>query len=165
MQLKVSTKTIGSFAVALRAIGQDLTPLLPQTFEIRFEEEAFVAHGVALRATPGETENKAARFERRYSADDIYRLDREGRHKQRGRGQKPDASSLPESLRTVGRVVDAKSGRLVKLVRDERKIAFEYVDAAGAPQREESHNLTAYQEQQKAITERTGRDVWDESKD
>ena len=164
MRLKDPSKTIGSFAVALRAIGQDLTPLLPQTFEIFFDKEAFMARGVALRSAPGQTHNKTAAFERRYTAEDIYRIDRQGRHKQKGSANKPDAASLPESLRTIGRVVDAKSGRFVRLVKDERKISFEYLDAAGAPQRDESHSLTAYQEQQKAIAERTGRDIWHNSK-
>src|SRR5689334_10554739 len=165
MRLKEPYKTVGSFAVALRAIGQDLEPLLPQTFEIRFEQEAFAVHGVALRSAPNATENKAARFERHYTAEQVYRLDRAGRHRQTGHVKKPDAASLPEALRTVGRVVDAKSGRLVRVVKEERKFAFDYFDAAGAAQHEESSSLTAYQEQQKAIAERTGRDVWDDRKD
>lgn len=165
MRLKDPVKTVGSFAVALRAIGQDLEPLLPLTFEIRFEQEAFEVHGVALRSAPNMTEQKAARFERRYNAEAAYRLDRAGRQRQTGHVKKPDAASLPEALRTVGRVVDAKSGRLVRVVKEERKFSFEYLDAAGVMQREESHSLTAYQEQQKAIVERTGRDVWDHHKD
>src|SRR5690349_2482020 len=165
MRLKDPYKTIRSFAVALRAIGQDLERLLPQTFEIRFESEVFVVHGVALRSTPNATENKAARFEHRYTAEEVYRLDRAGRHRQTGHLKKPDAASLPEALRTVGRAIDAKSGRLVRVVKEERKFGFEYLDAAGVTQREESHSLTAYQEQQKAIVERSGRDVWDDHKD
>jgi hypothetical protein len=165
MRLKDPYKTIRSFAVALRAIGQDLERLLPQTFEIRFENEVFMVHGVALRSTPNAAENKAARFEQRYTAEEVYRLDRAGRHRQTGHLKKPDAASLPEALRTVGRTVDAKSGRLVRIIKEERKFAFEYVDASGAQQREESYSLTAYQEQQKAIAERSGRDVWDERKD
>lgn len=166
MRLKDPVKTIGSFAVALRAIGQDLTSLLPQNLEIRFEDEAFVAHGVALRGAADTPENKGARFERRYSAEDLYKLDRVARLKQTGLAKKPDAASLSESLRAVGRVIDAKPGRLVRLVKDERgKIAFEYKDQAGATRREEIHSLSAYQEQQKAIRERTGRDIWDDSKD
>jgi hypothetical protein len=165
MRLKDPVKTVGSFAVALRAIGQDLEPLLPQTFDIRFEQEAFMVHGVALRSAPNATEHKATRFERRYTAEEIYRLDRAARQRQTGHSKKPDAASLPEAMRTVGRAVDAKSGRLVRIVKEERRFAFEYVDAAGAQQREESYSLTAYQEQQKAIAERSGRDVWDERKD
>jgi hypothetical protein len=92
-------------------------------------------------------------------------LDRAGRQRQTGHAKKPDAASLPEALRTVGRTVDAKSGRLVRVVKEERKFSFEYLDAAGVTQREESHSLTAYQEQQKAIVERSGRDVWDDHKD
>ena len=172
MRLLDPSKTIRSFAVALRAIGQDLTPLLPQTFEIRFEDENFIAHGVALRATPEagdgadpEGGKKTARFERRYSAGDIHRLDRAGKLKQQGLRKTPDAASLSESLRTIGRIVDSKSGRLVRILKDERKITFEYLDSTGAPQREESRTLFVYQEQQKAIGERTGKDVWDDSKD
>jgi hypothetical protein len=176
MRLQDPSKVIRSFAIALRAIGQDLTPLLPQTFELRFEDEAFLAHGVALRAAPepepqsgapAENEKKSAHFERRYTAEDVYRLDRAGRMKQSGLKKKtPDAASLSESLRTVGKVVDAKAGRLVRILKDERnKITFEYVDSSGAMQREESHTLGVYQEQQKAIAERTGKDVWDDSKD
>lgn len=174
MRLQDPSKVINSFAIALRAIGQDLTPLLPQTFELRFEDEAFLAHGVALGAAPepepqagatAENEKKSAHFERRYTAEDVYRLDRAGRMKQRGLSKKPDAASLAESLRTVGKIVDAKSGRLVRILKDERnKITFEYLDSSGALQREESHTLIVYQEQQKAIAERTGKDIWDDSK-
>jgi hypothetical protein len=171
MRLKDPSNEIRSFAIALRAIGQDLTSLLPQTFEIRFEDGGFIAHGVALNATaddgksPADAGKKTARFERRYSPTDIHRLDRAGKLKQQGLRKTPDAASLAESLRTIGRIVDAKSGRLVRILKDERKITFEYLDSNGAPQREESRTLIVYQEQQKAIGERTGKDVWDESKD
>src|SRR5215470_248241 len=117
MRLQDPFNKIRSFAIALRAIGQDLTPLLAQTFEIRFENEVFLAHGVALNATPepdpqsGDDGKKTAHFERTYTPEDVHRLDRAGRMKQSGLRKTPDAASLAESLRTVGKIVDAKSGK------------------------------------------------------
>jgi len=97
---------------------------------------------------------------------DITRLDELGAARQTGVSGTPDASSLPESLRTVGRVVDEKKGRLVKLFKDERKIAFEYEDENGQLHKKELYSLSRYQNQQEGLSLRGTKkkeDVWKDS--
>ncbi len=112
-----------TYEVALRTVGQDLAALLIESLEITFEGNAFVAQGFGLAARRGErTGKEPAResFARRYSAEDIRRLHKLGRKRQTGAVNTPDASSLAESLRTIGRALDSSRGQLIKLSKGER---------------------------------------------
>jgi hypothetical protein len=60
-----------------------------------------------------------------------------------------------------------KSGRLLKLAKDQRKIAFEYEDENGAVQREELYSLSVYKNQQEGLALRgtqKRKDVWEDSR-
>ncbi len=188
LQDSPKTKLQIPFAVALRAIGQDLAPLVIESLEIKFEEQTFTARGrcitYAAEAAPGSDgvmskawqsltgrsarEQKAAleSFTRQYSPENIRRLDELGASHQTGGGKIPDPSSLAESLRTIGRTVDSKNGRLVKLFKGERNVVFIYEDADGT-HTEELYSLALYKSQQEALALR-GKikkpDIWDDSK-
>ena len=180
-----------SYEVALRVIGQDLTPLFVESVDITVEGETFVAQAWRIAAgekkTPGETEGFFRRIGRslgvggkktdrapeaarkllvlRYSPEDLVRLDELGSTRKTHVEKTPDASSLAESLRNVGRVVDSKGGRFISLSKDRRKVAFVYEDKNGNPQREELYSLSLHQAQQEALTLRgKKRDRWDDSK-
>jgi len=133
--------------VALRCIGQDLTPLMLESLEITVEEKDFIAQGRRIGAG-GEP------VMRRYKPEDIKRLDELGAARKTGAQGTPDVSSLAESLRTVGRVVDVKKGRLVKLSKEQNKITFVYEDATGEVQTEQHYSLTTYKSQQEGVSER-----------
>ncbi len=157
LRLQSSQPDVLNHAFALRAIGQDLTPLLVTVLEIRIDDGVYIAHGVSLR--------DSGKFERKYNREELLRLDRLGRARATGLVKTPDAASLAEALRTVGRVVDSKGGRLIRLFKDQRKITFEFHDQAGAVQRDENHSLAVYQNQQEAVSQRSKKkDAWDESK-
>jgi hypothetical protein len=151
-------------AVALRAIGQDLSGLLIESLEITVQDGVYHARGSCFSVSK---ESSREPFTRSYSTENIKRLDELGATRQAGIPGTPDASSLTESLRTVGRVVDEKKGRLVKLFKDERKITFEYEDENGALQKQEHYGLSHYKGQQEGLSQRgtkTGQDVWKDSR-
>jgi hypothetical protein len=68
-------------------------------------------------------EAEMATFERTYSPDDINRLNESGLHRRTQAGKIPDIRNLSEALRTVGRIIDAEEGRLIKVFRDLNRIA------------------------------------------
>lgn len=157
-----------TYEVALRAVGQDLAALLFESLEITFEGNAFVAQGFGIAAGRGErTGKEPAResFARRYSAEDIKRLDELGMAQQTKVVKTPDASSLAESLRTIGRVVDSKRGSLVNISKDQRKITFAYKDENGQLQKEDLYSLSLYKGQQEGLSLRgKKKDAWEDSK-
>jgi len=78
-----------------------------------------------------------ATFARTYSPDDITRLNESGLHRRTQAGKIPDIHQLGEMLRTIGRVIDADEGRLIKIFKDQRCIAFEYLEKSGATRKAE----------------------------
>jgi hypothetical protein len=149
-----------TYGIALRAIGQNLAGLAIESLEITLEGEVFVARGRACRGSSREP------FSRRYGPAEIARLDEISAAWKSGAPRTPDAFSLAESLRTVGGIVDDKKGHLVKVLKDERKIVFEYEDENGR-QRDVYFSLSVYKGQQAALSMRgrkRKRDVWDDSK-
>jgi hypothetical protein len=147
------------YAVALRAIGQDLTGLPIESMEITVQDDVCVAQGRCI--------GDAKPFGRRYSAEDVKRLDDMGASRQKGVLTTPDAASLAESLRTVGKTVDDKKGRLIKLAKDQRKITFEYEDENGEVHRDEFYSLSIYKSQQEGLSLRGTQkktDVWEDSR-
>jgi hypothetical protein len=156
------------YETALRVIGQDLTPLLLQSVEITVENNAFVAQGAAPAAGRGANAQKEpARqpFVRRYSAQDIQRLNEQGRRAQAGGAKTPDASSLAESLRTIGRALDLERRRLVQVVKDGHKFTVVYEDEKGEAHRDECYSLSLYKGQQDGLSRRgKKKDIWEDSK-
>jgi len=87
--------------------------------------------------------------------------------RQKGVVTTPDAASLAESLRTVGRTIDDKKGRFLKLAKDQRKLTFEYEDESGAVQKEDLYSLSVYKSQQEGLALRGTQkktDVWEDSR-
>jgi len=169
-----------NYARSLRAIGQDLTECNPEELEIRVSGAEFSATGVGLlQSAPEEKEGGNAigrawnrltskepkpggcadsrqpqRFTREYTPDVINRLDELGRPKRANREGKPDIYSLGERLRTVGRIVDSCHGTLIRIVKDNNSMKFEYRDKDGIDHKEEFTNLALYKYQQRYYAER-----------
>ena len=153
----------GAYARALRAIGQDLADLFPESVDIQVDGEKFIVRGECSRdrlaakqpkpqrqglkdfwadllardvsARAGPAKAATVPFERSYSPQDINHIDEAGMRRRFGAGKIPDIRSLAEILRTVGRLVDGQSGQLMTIHKDARRIVFKYSDGAG-----KSHN-------------------------
>lgn len=176
-------QTSGFHARALRVIGQDLAHLVPENVAIEFHGEDFVAHGLCTKrriedtnaaaplATLKRTLSKIAAalvkpstrepdlefvpFSRTYNISDIDRLDEHGTKFRGDAGGMPDIYTLGERLRTIGKVIDAQNGRIVRIFKDLHQIAFEYLDGNGQSRKEELNNTELYQLQQRYASERT----------
>jgi hypothetical protein len=176
-------QTAGFHARALRVIGQDLAALVPESVTIELQDQEFVAQGLCtksrmqesgasslaslkkafgkmasaiVRPPMREPELEFVSFSRTYRSDDIDRLDTQATQ-QRGRADAmPDIYTLGERLRTIGKVIDARNGRIVKIFKDLHEVVFEYLDAEGRSCKEEMNNTELYQLQQRYATERTG---------
>jgi len=177
-------QTAGFHARALRVIGQDLAALVPESVTIELQDEAFVAQGLCtksrmeesgtsslaslkkafgkmasaiVRPPMREPELEFVSFSRTYGTDDINRLDTQATQQRGGRADAmPDIYTLGERLRTIGKVIDARNGRIVKIFKDLHQVVFEYLDAEGRSCKEEMNNTELYQLQQRYATERTG---------
>jgi hypothetical protein len=147
------------YARALRAIGQDLATLFPETLEIEIQEENFIVRGQCAQhrldaklATPQKKGLKAfcadllardvstlaqqaksatVEFTNTYSPEDINRIDEIGMGRRFAAGKMPDIRSLGEILRTIGRLVDGQEGQLRKISKEARRIVFDYTGPDG----------------------------------
>ena len=78
-----------------------------------------------------------------------HRSDRCARQPPPHRGEKiPDIHSLGEILRTVGRVLESEEEALVKIVKDRREVALEYVNRDGKYCKQELSTLDLRKVQQ-----------------
>jgi len=161
------------YARALRAIGQDLEELRPEYVEIKQRGKDFIARGRCPASTldgrpdvrspliqrlwekmlhrdPNAASPKGQEptvpFVRRYSPEDIDRLDESKHANRNGLVATPDIHSLGEMLRTIGRLIDAEGGRLIKLSRDLQTVTFEYRDPQGASAKKQLSNLQLLQD-------------------
>ncbi len=167
--LKLKTlQAPGYYALALRAIGQDLTNLYPIDLQIEVLDGAFIVRGHCPRrrldgeptksegqnlsaligklfqrgeipATP-DPRNDIVEFSRSYSSQDIDRLDQAGAAYRTGMNRIPDPRTLGEALRTVGRLIDGNNCRLTSLKKIPDRLIVEYQDPDDQPQREEMTN-------------------------
>jgi hypothetical protein len=173
-------QTTGFYARALRVIGQDLAALIPENLSIELHDNDFVANGLCaksripeqhwtswtgvkkfvgrvsdiIRVPNHEPDLEFVPFSRTYNINDIERLDT---HKSNHRGADnglPDIYSLGERLRTIGKVIDAQNGRVVRIFKDLHQIIFEYQDVDGKSRKEELSNTELYQLQQRYAAER-----------
>jgi hypothetical protein len=168
-------------ARTLRSIGQDLSRLLPESFEITVEGKVFKVIGQhPIREPAGRPQNppylldklrgrlsrdnadvapvenagKLIGFSRNYTIADIDRMDETGANQRGGINKLPDIYSLGEMLRMVGRILDSEAGRLCKLAKDVNGVMFEYEDGAGQMQRREFTKMELYKLQQQYYAER-----------
>lgn len=179
-------ETSGFYARALRVIGQDLASLFPENLAIEHQGSDLVAHGLCaktrmdevnatggwsgvkklvdkmadiLRVPSHEPDLEFVPFTRSYSAADIDRLDGEGTRRRGGESTMPDIYSLGERLRTIGKVIDARNGRVVRIFKDLHQVIFEYQGEDGKAQKEELNNTELYQLQQRYAAGRSGLDA------
>jgi hypothetical protein len=177
----------------LRAIGQDLAELFPQQLEIEQQEHTFVAHVRCDRkrsetkalSPPGEASRTGLRgilhklntirldkppekpdivtVSRSYNPIEISRIDEAGLHRRIQLGKIPDIHDLGEALRTIGRIVDAEEGKLVKIFKDQRRVVFEYIARAGGIKKVELSRAELVKVQQSYYHGRSGSkslDLW-----
>ena len=173
----------GYHARALRAIGQDLADLLPDSMTIEPDGDSFLVHGMCNRARlesqqlsggwsslrkmgamlrdgiirppMGEPDLDLAPFTRSYNAPDIDRLDAHGNQRRYGAGGLPEIYSLAERLRTIGKVIDGHNGRLGKIFKDLHHITFEYRDGDDQLRKVELDNTQLYRLQRRYTSERS----------
>ena len=174
---------LGDHARALRAIGQDLADLLPDSLTIESSGDSFIVHGMCNRArlesqqnsrgwNPlrkmsaklragmirppiGEPDLDLTPFTRSYNAADIDRLDARGNQRRYGTGGLPEIYSLAERLRTIGKMIDGHKGRLGKIFKDLHHIIFEYRDGENRPRKVELDNTQLYRLQRDYALERS----------
>jgi hypothetical protein len=173
----------GFHARALRAIGQDLADLLPDSMTIEPDGDSFLVHGMCNRARlesqqsnggwtslrkmgamlragiirppMGEPDLDLTPFTRSYNAADIDHLDAHGNQRRYGTGGLPEIYSLAERLRTIGKVIDGHNGRLGKIFKDLHHIIFEYRDGDDQPRKVELDNTQLYRLQRRYTSERS----------
>jgi hypothetical protein len=100
---------------------------------------------------------------RAYDPIDISRIDEAGLHRRIQLGKIPDIHDLGEVLRTVGRIIDADEGKLVKIFRDQRRISFQYVTRSGETKKMDLTRAELVKIQQNYYHGRGGRgslDLW-----
>jgi hypothetical protein len=175
----------GQYGWVLRAIGQDLANLCPETFELRTDGVLLVVRGhsrsqshrfkgslrrnssrlkhahanpIADRMTPSQL-----KFVRTYTLDDIRRLDRVGVSRRSGlTSANPDQHSLAERLRTIGMTLDLRAGRLLMLRKDKNSVTFEYEDSGGKTHIQDDSLLNSWRDQQRFHSER--KDPWERAR-
>jgi hypothetical protein len=184
-----SSEPAGYYARALRVIGQDLADLIPQQVDIDYKGDSFevrvrcdrkraekrmpqveksglrnVIHKLAnyrLDKPVGGIE--IATIEQTYDATEVNRLDQAGLHRRTQAGKIPDINNLGEALRTVGRIIDADDGRLIRLFKDQRRVVFDYADKSGAMRKVEMTRSELFKAQQSYYDKRGGQqsiDTW-----
>lgn len=173
------------YEVALRVIGQDLAALLIDSLEIIVEGDDFVVNGIriayaaeiprehkktlwrkmlSIGRPSAEIRHKSIResFGRRYTLEDIKRLDETAKSRRNDTAKIQDVLTLAASLRTIGRMVDSGSGRLIKLVKNQDTFALEYEDSNGVPHKDEHSALSLHRSQQTgvALRDTKEKDPW-----
>src|SRR6266550_2875850 len=172
----------GYYARALRAIGQDLTELFPQQLDIEYHGGSFAVRVrcdrkwagkrsppiektglknlfhklVTYRLEKRAEDAEIATIQHNYGADEIGELDRAGFRLRTQAGKVPAINNLGEALRTIGRILDAEGGQLVRIFRDQRHVIFEYVEKNGAMHKTEMTRSELFKIQQSYYEKRDG---------
>jgi hypothetical protein len=97
-----------------------------------------------------------------YTVDDLEELDRKWAAKKTGTNGTPDIKSLAEAFRSVGKFVDARDGRLLRICKDPKTIVVHYREKNGTKQVEEFSGLSFYKLQQELSSVRQEvKDPWE----
>ena len=168
--LKLKTlQAPGYYTLALRAIGQDLANLFPCDLAIEAQAGGFIVRGHCPRGRlegevpktqkpalieslgklfrrPAESARpdpgaEIVEFTRVYESQDIDRLDQHRLKYRTGMNRIPDPRTLGESLRTIGRLIDANNCQLTLLKKFTDRLIVEYRDIDDQPQSEELTTL------------------------
>ena len=160
------------YSRVLRAIGQDLTELFPKTLVIETDGTNFTAYGKshpnpfhrvrksafkniwekltgdAPEPDPLSYDCSADDFQRTYTPADIDRLDQLFSANRTGQVARPDSYSLAERLRTMGSIVNSRSGRLQRLRKDADNFFADYLDQLGELRTAKLTTVILYRNQQ-----------------
>ena len=169
----------------MRTIGQDLADLRPEYLEIEFNGQIYIARGRARRNQSAAKQSRAGKilavfrrsskgsdgqrrespwFERTYPLSEIHRLDESGQIQRKNYPETPDIYVLGERLRTLGKMIEAKNGQLLKLTMNSYHAALTFRNSTGEICDEEHSTPALYRSQQdensRRGTRRT-RDPWE----
>lgn len=162
-----ATKTIATYALALRAIGGALESLHVEAFDLESRDDGYLVRSERKSSSSDKTprqstlraglraawrqllEQPAAQpcsksIEIRYSAEDIEQLDKNGRSKRTQTKGMSDTSRLPQVLRLVGAYLDLKGACLLGLSVREQQISVRYKTALGFSRVEEYRVASLY---------------------
>jgi hypothetical protein len=102
-----------------------------------------------IRVPQHEPDLEFVPFSRSYTIEEIQRLDSEATQRRGDSHGMPDIYSLGERLRTIGKVIDAENGRVVRIFKDLHHVVFEYRSEDGRTRKEQLDNTELYQLQQR----------------
>jgi hypothetical protein len=138
-------KTTACYDQDLRAIGQALDLRGITVFELKNEPGRYVVRGTADKASSvlasvrrllmGTGKEESSTFN--YNAQEIERLEREGKKKRVKAGRLPDFYSLSNTLRTLGAYLDSKNAELLELHKRPLSVTLLYQTTDGHPHMED----------------------------
>jgi hypothetical protein len=98
-----------NYAQSLRCIGQDLESLNLRAVELKYQGGAYLIQGW-YKGTSSSVD-----LEKRYTPDDLNKMDKEAKTRRRHLGRMSNPFSLSEVFRFAGQYVDRISGRLIRI--------------------------------------------------
>jgi hypothetical protein len=181
-----SLLTTIDYARALRAIGQDLSELYPKTFEIETDGENFIARGeshpdpfkqnfrrrglarlwrtLGVKSFDDEKNGSAThdlKFSRSYTSESIHSLDQSYSSKRTGQLSRPDNYSLAERLRTLGGIVKARNGKLMRVRKDGDQFFADYWNERGELATAKLTTVILYRNQQQTAPGSETQELWE----
>jgi len=140
-----SMQTKASYDKDLRAIGQALEMRGITTFELKSQLGRYVVQGAGERPASvmasvrrwlqgGEKEDSSSIS---YTAQDIEKIDQEGKKRRVRAGRLPDFYSLSNTLRTLGGYLSSKDAQLLELNIRPLTVTLLYQNKDGHPQMED----------------------------
>jgi hypothetical protein len=140
-----SMETKASYDKDLRAIGQALEMRGVTTFELKSQLGHYVVHGAGekpasvmasvRRWLQGREKEDSSSIS--YTAQDIERIDQEGKQRRVRAGRLPDFYSLSNTLRTLGGYLSSKDAQLLELHMRPLTVTLLYQNKDGHPQMED----------------------------
>ena len=140
-----SMETQASYDKDLRAIGQALEIRGITTFELKSQLGHYVVHGAGEK--PASVMASVRRWLQgaekedsptiSYTAQDIERIDQEGKQRRVRAGRLPDFYSLSNTLRTLGGYLNSKNAQLLELHIRPLTVTLLYQNKDGHPQMED----------------------------
>ena len=149
------------YDLTLRAIGQALEAQSVIAFSLKGEGAGFVVQGESAKnRTVLALLRRGKPFgQRNFSAQDINRLEHEGRARRKEPNRLPDFRSLSNILRAIGAYIDMNRGRLLEVCKRDQNVIILFQNQQGHPQLEErttrflsDFGIRLYQKRQRKIT-------------
>ncbi|MGH7848371.1 MAG: hypothetical protein ACREQW_24795 [Candidatus Binatia bacterium] len=123
----------------LRVIGQALEAQRVIAFNLKTEGASFIVQGEAAknRTVLALLRREKPFGQKSFSAQDINRLEHEGRARRKEPHRLPDFHSLSNILRAVGAYIDMNRGRLLEVCKRDQNVMILFQNQQGHPQLEE----------------------------